>query len=34
MKGTGIDLKALVMEASRSGVELTMYIGGPVDGII
>lgn len=34
MKGTGIDLKALVMEASRYGVELTMYIGGPVDGII
>lgn len=34
MKETGIDLKVLVMEASRAGVELTMYIGSPMEGIV
>lgn len=34
MAGTGIDLKALVIEASRAGVELTMYIGSPMEGIV
>lgn len=31
---TGIDLKALVLKASKAGVELELIVGGPADGIV
>lgn len=34
MAGAGIDLKALVLEASKAGIDLELRIGSPMEGVV